>query len=62
MSKEYVKVDDHTLEEKETKVVCVKFDLKTLRARKQVIESELDKINDLIDQAVALGVIEKPGV
>jgi hypothetical protein len=60
MSKEYIKIDEHTIEERDTKVVSAKFDLKQLKARKQFIKAELDKVQALIDQAIALGVTEKP--
>lgn len=61
MAKEYVKIDAHTVEEREVETKVSKLDLKQLRARKQFIKAELDKVNAQIDQLIALGVTEKPG-
>ena len=61
MAKEYVKIDDHTAEEREVETKATRLDLKQLKLKKQFLRLELDKVNAQIDQLVSLGVTEKPG-
>lgn len=57
MAKEIVKVDDHTIEERETKVISQKYDFNTLKMRRDALANQLAQLDALIAQAESMGVV-----
>lgn len=60
MAIEFIKVDEKTLAERETKPVVVKHDVRMLKVRRERFQQELDKIDVLLAEAVKLGIDEGP--
>ncbi len=59
MTKQFIKANDFTIEEQETKVVSVKHDLKNLKIRRQNLVLQIARIDKLILEATKLGVVER---